>query len=128
MKKLAGMILILCLLPGFIMPCRAGGADISATAAIVMDADTGQVLYEKNADRRMLIASTTKIMTALAAIEYGGLRRVVKVKPEHMTEGSSMYLRPGEEITVFGTFDTYLEDAGDGQSYLYMVLRDAQLV
>ena len=47
----------------------AWAADTSATAAILMDGDTGEVLYEKNPDRQMLIASTTKIMTALVAME-----------------------------------------------------------
>lgn len=50
----------------------AWAADTSATAAILMDGDTGEVLYEKNPDRQMLIASTTKLMTALVVLERGG--------------------------------------------------------
>ena len=46
--------------------------ELSAHSAIVMCADTGDVIFEKNADERMLIASITKIMTALIAIEGGG--------------------------------------------------------
>ena len=47
-----------------------------------MDADSGRVLYERNADRKMLIASTTKILTALVAIEEGDLHDTVKVSRE----------------------------------------------
>ena len=47
-----------------------------------MDADSGRVLYERNADRKMLIASTTKILTALVAIEEGDLHDSVKVSRE----------------------------------------------
>ena len=84
----------------FLLAQRAWAVDISATAAVLMDADTGRILYEKNPDRRMLVASTTKILTALVVLESCELRSTVKVTQEHMTEGSSMYLKPGEEVTV----------------------------
>lgn len=74
---------------------------ISAQSAIVMDADTGTVLYEKNADRRGLIASTTKIMTALIVCENCNvLDRVVIPREAAGIEGSSMYLKAGEVFTV----------------------------
>lgn len=63
-----------------------------------MDADTGEILFEKNADRRMLIASTTKILTALVVLEHARLDEVVTIQPRHMAEGSSMYLKPGETL------------------------------
>lgn len=67
-----------------------------------MDADTGRVLYEAQADRRSLIASTTKIMTALVAIEHLPLETEFQI-PQEATgiEGSSMYLQPGETLTVY---------------------------
>ena len=66
-----------------------------------MDADSGRVLYEQNADRKMLIASTTKILTALVAIEEGDLHDTVKVSREAAyTEGSAMYLKEGETLTL----------------------------
>ncbi|MBE6940504.1 MAG: D-alanyl-D-alanine carboxypeptidase [Ruminococcaceae bacterium] len=83
-----------------LMPQQAQALEVSATAAILMDAETGQVYYQKNPDRRMLIASTTKIMTALVVLDTARLDEVVTVKPTHMVEGSSMYLKPGEELTV----------------------------
>lgn len=82
------------------MTCRALALSTSATAAILMDVDSGRVLYEQNADRKMLIASTTKIMTALVAIENDTLSDVVTVKRSHMAEGSSMYLKEGERLTL----------------------------
>ena len=84
----------------FLLAQRTWAVDISATAAVLMDADTGRILYEKNPDRRMLVASTTKILTALVVLESCELRSTVKVTQEHMAEGSSMYLKPGEEVTV----------------------------
>ena len=84
-----------------IYPCQVKAVGTSATAAILVDADSGRVLYEQNADARMLIASTTKIMTALVAIREGSLSDVVTVKREAtLTEGSSMYLKEGEQLTL----------------------------
>ena len=74
---------------------------VSAQRAIVMDAATGRVLYEKDADSRSLIASTTKIMTALIVCERCNVRDRVKIPKEAVgIEGSSMYLREGEVLTV----------------------------
>ena len=64
----------------------AWAADTSATAAILMDGDTGEVLYEKNPDRQMLIASTTKLMTTLVVLERGGLGDVVTVTQQHIAQ------------------------------------------
>ena len=75
-------------------------AEVSAAAAVLMDADSGRLLYEKNGEKRMLIASTTKLMTALVALEQGGLQQEITVTGGHMAEGSSMYLRPGEKLTL----------------------------
>nr|WP_326184044.1 D-alanyl-D-alanine carboxypeptidase family protein [uncultured Oscillibacter sp.] len=91
------VLLILC----SILPCQARAVSTSATSAILMDGDSGRVLYEQNADARMLIASTTKIMTALVAIREGNLSDTVTVKREAtLTEGSSMYLKEGERLTL----------------------------
>ena len=84
--------------------CGAAGADsapyVSAEAAVVMNGD-GQVVYEKNADAKLLIASTTKIMTAIVVIENTELDEQFEIRPEWCgLEGSSMYLEPGEQYTV----------------------------
>jgi len=74
---------------------------ISAQCSILMEAETGTVLAENNADAQMLIASTTKIMTALVVIEHCNLNETLKVKREYtQVEGSSMYLREGEMLRL----------------------------
>ena len=84
-----------------IFPCQTFAVETSATAAILVDAASGRVLYEQNADRKMRIASTTKILTALVAIERGELSDTVKVSREAAyTEGSAMYLKEGETLTL----------------------------
>ena len=67
-----------------------------------MDADSGRVLYESNAHRQRLIASTTKLMTALVALESGHrLDEVVTIDPRWAgAEGSSIYLKPGEQVRL----------------------------
>ena len=75
--------------------------ELSAKAAAVIDVQSGRILYEKNAGKQMRIASLTKIMTAIVAIENGDLKEKVKVKPRAVgVEGSSIYLKPGEEIPL----------------------------
>ena len=74
---------------------------ISAQRAILMDACTGRVLYEKQADTQSLIASTTKIMTALVVCEQCNVLDRMKIPKEAVgIEGSSMYLQEGEVLTV----------------------------
>lgn len=75
-----------------------------ATCAILMDAESGRVLYEQNIHQPRLIASTTKLMTALVAVEQSDdLDREVTVKGEWLgSEGSSIYLTAGEKITLRG--------------------------
>ena len=78
------------------------GADaLSAEKAILLDANTGRVLYEKNADQQSLIASTTKIMTALIVCEQCNVLDRMQIPREAVgIEGSSMYLQEGEVLTV----------------------------
>ena len=74
---------------------------VSASNAIVVDGATGRVLYEKAADKQVLIASTTKIMTALLVCEQCNILDRVSIPKEAVgIEGSSMYLREGEILTV----------------------------
>lgn len=74
---------------------------VTADAAVLVDATTGRVLYEKNAHRERDPASTTKVMTALLALEMGNLDDVVTVSPWAAgTEGSSMSLKPGDRYRL----------------------------
>ena len=74
---------------------------ISAEKAIVLDAVSGRVLFEKNPDQRSLIASTTKIMTALIICEQCNVLDRMRIPKEAVgIEGSSMYLKEGEILTI----------------------------
>ena len=74
---------------------------ISAQKAIVLDESTGRALYEKDANSRSLIASTTKIMTALIVCEQCNVLDRMKIPKEAVgIEGSSIYLREGEVLTL----------------------------
>lgn len=74
---------------------------ISAPSAILIDARTGQVLLDKNSHQRRPIASTTKIMTAILAIEKAKLDDVATTSPGAASVGESeSYLSPGEKITI----------------------------
>ena len=96
MKTLTAAILVAAV---FLSPVRAEA--ISARKAIVVDGCTGRVLYEKNADDRSLIASTTKMMTALVVCQQCNVLDRVKIPAEAVgVEGSSMYLKEGEVLTV----------------------------
>lgn len=100
-RKLVSAILSLGLVLSLCAEARGENAPgVSAESALVMHAG-GQVIYEKNADRRALIASTTKIMTAIVSLENLELEEQVKIMPEACgVEGSSMYLEPGQSYTV----------------------------
>ncbi len=100
MKRVISLAVCI-LLIGTQMP-TAQAVGTSASSAILMEAESGRVLYEQNSGQRRLIASTTKLMTALVALESGcSLQDVVTVPKEAVgTEGSSLYLGEGEEITL----------------------------
>ena len=97
MKRLFAGVAAALLAAALAFPCSA----VSATSAIMIDAQTGRVLFEKNADRQSLIASTTKIMTALIVCEQCNVLDRVRIPKEAVgIEGSSMYLQAGEVLTV----------------------------
>ena len=103
MKHVAAAILAMALLIS--MPATVFAADddisVSAQSAVLMDADSGQLLWEKDPDTRRLIASTTKIMTALVALERCDLDEIVTIDAAWTgIEGSSMYLRPGLVLSI----------------------------
>lgn len=72
----------------------AAPPDITADAAIVVDENTGEVLYEKNPDKREYPASMTKIMTCLLAVENGNLQRIVEIS-DRAADVECTRLRPG---------------------------------
>ena len=79
----------------------ASWPSVDAKAVVVMDAGSGRILYAYQPDERHLIASTTKIMTALVAIEKGNLDDMVTVSRQAArVEGSRIYLDEGERETL----------------------------
>ena len=73
--------------------------NVTATAAIVIEASTGHVLYERNPDQRMFPASTTKMMTLITALESNKLDEIVTVGPgAYNAEGSTLWLDVGEKF------------------------------
>jgi len=96
LKRICSLFLIL----SFWMP-QVSASGISAECACVMVAETGEVIFEKNAQKQHAMASTTKIMTALLALETTQPDEVVTVSRNAQNqEGSSLYLREGEQIRM----------------------------
>ena len=94
MKKLVVLFLLF-----FVFPVNIFA--ISADKAVVMDLNSGRVLYDLNKDEPQLIASITKIMTCLVTIMYSDLDKVVVVDEDVLKSyGSSVYLEVGEEIKL----------------------------
>lgn len=84
-----------------LIPCTAYGAECSASCAIVMDAASGDILYQKNISEKRSIASTTKIMTALIACESGKMEDTVEITFDMVnTFGTLLGLREGDRITL----------------------------
>lgn len=91
------------LLQGLTLFCGAAGGKItvSAKSAVLMNADTLEVLYAKGENEQRPMASTTKIMTALLALEYGQPQLTVTASDEAVqVEGTSIGLLPGDKITL----------------------------
>ncbi len=80
-----------------------GTPRINAGGAVVMDCDTGMVLYGVNENSQMPMASTTKIMTCIIALESGDIGRTITVNEECMKllDGTQIGLKPGYKITMY---------------------------
>ncbi|MBQ8448456.1 MAG: D-alanyl-D-alanine carboxypeptidase [Clostridia bacterium] len=99
MKKLIAVFL--CITSAFLFAPRAQALSVSAESAVLIEAESGNIIYEKNAHTKRGMASTTKIVTALCAIESMDISTVVTVPRAAVgIEGSSVYLREGEKITL----------------------------
>lgn len=100
LKRVITAILFLVLVASSIS--YAEGLNLTAESAILIDMDTGQVLYEKNPHLKLHPASTTKIMTGILAIENGNLNDVVTVDDEtpYVIKGSHIALEPGEKLSL----------------------------
>ena len=75
--------------------------NVSAKSAVLLEAESGALVYEKNANERLPMASTTKIMTAIVALALAAPETVITVDASAVgTEGSSIYLTEGEQLTL----------------------------
>lgn len=103
MKKSA-LIMSLIILCGIQIPSvhAENEPEISAKAAVVISADTGEILFEHNSSEKLPMASTTKIMTTLLCLESGNLDEQFVVDSDAIhVEGSSMGLQEGDIVTKY---------------------------
>ena len=89
-----------CFLVASILTCRALAMGTSAASAVLIEQNSGRILYQQNADEERLIASITKIMTAVVALEHADKGCSYTVTARDMAEGSSMYLKPGDTLRL----------------------------
>lgn len=102
-RKLIALFIIGALIPikNLLAAPSSSPPSIVGQAGVLMDVETGQVLYEKNPHQKLEPASTTKIMTAILALEKGNLSDVVTVgKEPTLVDGSRIYLEEGEKLTL----------------------------
>lgn len=106
MKRISyAYILLLAVFISVFLPLRVSGSSIyvsvSAYSAVLLNADNGDVYFEKNANEKLPMASTTKIMTALVALENSDITDTVVIDRRAVgVEGSSIYLTEGELLTM----------------------------
>lgn len=99
MKRVIAVLLVLLSLGSFSL--SADGVSVSANSAVLYCADNNTVYFSKNENKRIYPASTTKIMTALLTLEYAEKNnKKVKFSEDMTAEGSSMYLKIGEVVTL----------------------------
>ena len=115
MKKIISVILTLVLLFTLNIFASAENAlEISAKSAVVISADTCEVVYSKNMNEQLPMASTTKIMSSVIALEYGAVDEMQKVTTDMITvEGSSIGLLDGDEVSLKTLIKGMLLESGN---------------
>lgn len=99
-RYVACLICLLVMASCLCIRLRAAEPEPTARAAVLIEASTGRIIYEKNADKQLQMASTTKIMTTLLTAESGCLDDYFTVDSEAIkVEGSSMGLYEGASVT-----------------------------
>lgn len=100
MKKIICLCLVFLISAAFLKLPAAAKPELSAASAILMEAQTGRVIYAVNEHEKRPMASTTKIMTTLLTLESGDLDEKFTIDSRALiTEGSSMYLHEGDRVT-----------------------------
>ena len=115
LKKYCTIIFVFLFLFSILVYGEDSEINISASSAVLMNADTGKVIYEKNAYKVCSMASTTKIMTSLIALEQGTPNRIIKITDEMLNvEGTSIGLKAGDLISLKGlAYGMLLESGND---------------
>lgn len=113
LRKIFSVLIALLLFLTLSLPCFAE-PDVSAKAAVVICADSHEVIYSKNADERLPMASTTKIMSSLIALEMGADDTLVTVTDEMIrAEGTSMGLKGGDSVSTLSLVKGMLLSSGN---------------
>ena len=120
---LAAVIIAVCIMSGIILRgaeindafAETSGFQTSAQSMLLLENSTNRVLYERNADKKRPMASTTKIVTAITVIENeGNLERTVKVPSVAVgVEGSSVYLERDEELKIIDLLHGLMLQSGN---------------
>lgn len=129
-NRAAALGLSLCLVGALCPVARAAGPEVSAQSAVVLTADTGTVLFEKDGHTPRPVASTTKIMTALLALEAAQEQGdpLVDITQEMVAvEGSSMGLQAGDSISLTGLAAGMLLASGNDAANAAALYLDASL-
>lgn len=123
MKKILSAVIAVVIF--LLSVCVSYGADlsISAQSAVLICAESGEILFERNADKQLSMASTTKIMTSLLALEAGTPNREIVVTKEMVSvEGTSMGLAAGDSVSlielVYGMLLQSGNDAANTVAYV----------
>lgn len=122
-KKILSLLLSCLIIFGLSFNANASGVGVSAQSAVLMCANTGEVLFSKNENKQLSMASTTKIMTSLIALEAGTPEREIVVTPEMVAvEGTSMGLKAGDSVSlrelVYGMMLQSGNDAANTVAYV----------
>lgn len=103
--------------PLVFLPGYQQGPPVYASAGVLIESKSGAVLFAKNPDLRRAPASTTKMMTAIVALEKGNLNKIVKVS--HLaanTPGSSIWLRAGDKLPLKELLEGMMLQSGNDGS------------
>lgn len=112
MKKIFLFLFVL------ILPIKVLAIETSASSAILMDTDTRRILYSKNINDQRSVASISKIMTAVLAIESGKLDEIVTIGDEiDKSYGSGIYIEKGEKLTLRDLVYGLMLRSGNDASY-----------
>ncbi len=120
--RLLTVVFVICCVCSTVMTTFAAAPSLTAEAAILVDGNTGNMLFEKNADKVMFPASTTKIMTAIVALDAVGkgeisLEQKLKLSQAAFDtlaiDGSSIALKVGEEMPLKNLLEGLLIASGN---------------